>query len=338
MTRILLITEATGEGIAFYRSVMPFNMIQKEYDDISVTIKHSQEKFTWDVFTAHDVVFVSNPRIPKHLEIIKAAKNYGIKVWSDYDDCYLDIPKDNDLYHLYTVGTIEHIVKESLMYSDITTVTTRYLKEYLSEYSKRIHVIPNAFPLEFLSSDSLGEVKQGYHNFVSWRGSRSHRRNLREYSKEITQVAKENPEWVFKFFGLNPEYFDGEFNYNHYDFADLFGSFDRMKRFASKIHFVTLYDRPFNKSKSNISWIEATIAGSVVLAPAWEEWTKPGVVTYTTKEDFKDKLTALIHGEYNLTRQFEESRDYILNNLSLKKVNKERLKILKDLICYKDPE
>lgn len=338
MTRILLITENTLEGIAFYRSVMPWNQIQKEYDDISLTVKHPQENFSWDVFTAHDVLFISNPRISKHLEIIKAAKNYGIKIWSDYDDCYLDIPKDNRLYHLHTVGHVTQVVPECLAYSDITTVTTNYLKEYLAPYSTRIRVVPNAFPIEMLSEESLGPITQGHHDFVSWRGSESHKRNLREFKKEITEVANANPSWVFKFFGMNPEYFEGEFNYNHYDYDDLFGSFYRLKKFSSKIHIVTLYDRPFNRSKSNISFIEGTIAGSVTLAPAWEEWIKPGVVTYTTKEDFKEKLTALVNGEYNITRQFEESRDYILNNLSLKKINKERLKILQELICYKDQE
>jgi glycosyltransferase involved in cell wall biosynthesis len=337
MTRILLITDDTTGAIPFYRSIMPWSAIQKEYDDIVITIvdlRRMAEELAWNVFTAHDVLFIQNPRVPKHLEIIKAAKSHGLKVWSDYDDCYLDIPKDNNLYRLINVGTIAHVTKESLMYSDITTVTTNYLKEFLSPYSERIRVIPNAFPLEFLSPESLGEITQGTHNFISWRGSEAHKRNLREFSKEITEVALSNPEWSFKFFGLNPEYFEDAFNYTHHDFERLFDSFYRMKKFSSKVHIVTLYERPFNLSKSNIAFVEATIAGSVVLAPAWEEWMKPGVVTYTTKEDFKDKLNALLKGEYNLDRQFEESRDYILNNLSLKKINKERLKILKDYILH----
>lgn len=338
MTRILLVTDSQTDGIAFYRSVMPWNQIAKEYDDISVTTMKSNSLFTWDVFTAHDVLFISNPRLNmgiKHLDIIRSAKNYGMKIWSDYDDCYLDIPADDPSFNPYTIGHIDQTMKECLMESDITTVTTNYLKDVFSPYSTRIEVVPNAFPLEFLSGGALGSITQGVHNFVAWRGSNHHRRNVREFENEIISVAQSNPEWIFKFFGFNPESLEGKINYNHYGFDTLFGSFDRLKRFSSKIHIVTLYDRAFNRSKSNIAFIEATISGSVVLAPDWEEWRKPGIVAYATKEDFKDKLNALINGEYNLTQRFEESRDYILNNLSLKEANKDRIKILQKLISYK---
>ena len=52
MTRILLVTDNPSDGISFYRSVMPWNEIQKEYDDVSVTVKHPKEYFNWDLFTA----------------------------------------------------------------------------------------------------------------------------------------------------------------------------------------------------------------------------------------------------------------------------------------------
>jgi hypothetical protein len=335
MTRILLVTDNPSDAIAFYRSMLPWNDIQKEFDDISVTKAHPKDYFGWDILTSQDVIFLSNPRTSTHLGIIKAAKNYGIKVWSDYDDCYLDIPKDNASFNILTAGHVTQMTKECLIESDITTVTTNHLKSVFLPYTERIEVIPNAFPLEFLSESSLGSMVQGSHNFVTWRGSNSHRKNLREYSKEIIEVGKNNPEWLFQFFGFHPEFFDGELNYNHYGFEHLFDSFYRLKRFSSKIHIVTLYERDFNLSKSNISWIEATIAGSVVLAPDWEEWKLPGIVNYTSKEEFKEKLHGLLNGEYDLTKHFEESRDYILNNLSLKKINKDRLKILQQLAVAK---
>jgi glycosyltransferase involved in cell wall biosynthesis len=334
MIRVLLVSDKPDDGIAFYRSTMPWNDIQKDYEDISVTVKHPSEAFTWNLVTAHDVLFISNPRVQKHLDIIKVAKSYGIKVWSDYDDCYLDIPEDNESFHVLTAGHVVQNTKECLMESDITTVSTNALKEYFLPYSTRIKVVPNAFPIELLSDVSLGDTVLAQHNFISWRGSKSHKKNVREYAKEISEIKESNPEWGFNFFGFNPEFL--ECKYNHYDSIPLFDSFYRLKRFSSKIHIVTLYDRPFTKSKSNIAWIEATIAGSVVLAPDWEEWQKPGIVNYSSKEDFKVKLQSLINGEYDLSQLFENSREYLYNNLSLKKVNKDRLRILKELTSYKE--
>jgi hypothetical protein len=326
--RVLLVCDKQDDAVAFYRSVMPWNEIQKSHE-VTVTIKSPNEVFTWNILTSHDILFISNPRIKPHLDIMRTAKTYGLIVWSDYDDCYLDIPEDNMSYNLHTAGHINHITKECLIVSDFTTVSTNYLREVFLPYSERIKVVNNGFPTEFLRESSLGAPTLGQHNFVTWRGSNSHKRNVREYSKEIAEVANSNPEWLFKFFGMNPEFLDC--NYNHYGFEHLLDSFYRLKKFSSKIHIVTLYERPFNFSKSNISWIEATIAGSVVLAPDWEEWHKPGIVNYSSKEDFKAKLQGLINGEYDLNELFEKSRDHILNNLSLKKLNRDRLNILKDL-------
>lgn len=328
--RVLLVTDRFDDGIAFYRSIGPWNDLQKDWDDIIVTRILSKDYFGWELMTAHDLVFISNPRMSKHLDIIRGAKNYGIKVWADYDDCYLDIPEENQSFNILTAGHVDHYTKECLMYSDVVTVTTNYLRDVFLPYNSNIKVIPNAFPLEYLKDVSLGEIRQGHHNFISWRGSNSHIVNLIEYVDEIKEISTKNPEWVFKFCGMKPNFFRGV-NYTHHDFMQLYDSFYRLKNFSSKIHIVTLYERPFNLSKSNIAWIEATISGSVVLAPDWEEWKKPGIVNYASKEDFKEKLQKLISGEYNLTEHFELSRDYILNNLSLKKVNRDRLKILNKL-------
>ena len=331
--RILEINNRPENAISFYRSRMPWNYIQKEYDDIIVNTKRAEDIFGWDTLTGYDVIFITNPRIAKHLDIIRVAKNLGVKTWIDYDDCYLDIPQDNTAYNIHIAGHVNHVVKDCLIESDIITVTTDYLKDTYKDYSARIRVIPNAFPIEIIPA-SFGYVHPGLHNFVFWRGSDSHKRNLREFSKELTGVANDNMTWLFKFMGLNPEFFEGHFEYNHYGFTDLFDCFYKMKQFSSKIHIVTLVDRPFNRSKSNIAWIEATLAGSVVLAPNWPEWQQPGIVNYETKEDFKDKLSDLINGKYNLARHFEESRNHIFNNLSLKDINKERLKILQELCVH----
>jgi hypothetical protein len=330
--KVLLVTDNFSDGIAFYRSVGPWNQIEKSYDDISITRFSSQETFRWELFSSHDVLFISNPRNKKHYETISAARNFGLMVWGDYDDCYVDIPEENQSFNILTAGHVNQLTKDCVGVCDVVTVTTNYLKEVFLPFNQNIKVIPNGFPTEMLTDRSLGEVTQGTANFVSWRGSTSHVVNIDEYSEEIIQVAQSNPDWMFNFFGMNPAaIFRNKFKYNHYGFANLVDSFYRLKHFSSKVHIVTLYDRPFNRSKSNIAFIEATIAGSVVLAPDWEEWQKPGIVNYSSKEDFKEKLQGLINGEYDLKANFEASRDYIFKNLSLKKLNKERLKILQSL-------
>lgn len=332
MIRILEINDKKDSAISFYRSRNPFNTLQKDYDDIIVDVFPSKNMlFDWEVLSKYDILFYSNPLVSHQYEILKTAKMFNLKVWVDYDDNYFDIPKDCTAYNLLMVGHVNHMVKECLMIADMVTVTTDYLKEAYKFYSNNIRVIHNAFPLELLSEASLGEPREGQHKFVMWRGSDSHRGNLEHFKAELTEVANNNPDWNFKFFGSNPWYFDNVFPYQHIDFTQCFDSFYKLKLWSSKIHIVPLVDRPFTRSKSHIAYIEATIAGSVVLAPNWEEWQKPGVVNYDGKQDFKDKLQDLISGKYDLTSRFEESKEYILKNLSLKEANKERVKILSEL-------
>jgi hypothetical protein len=332
MIRVLEINDKKESGVSFYRSRMPFNNLLKGYDDVLVDVLPSKNIiFDWETLSKYNILFYSNPLVSQHHEIIKTAKMFNLKIWVDYDDNYFDIGKDCTSYNLLMVGHVNHMVKECLMDADIVTVTTEYLKECYKMYTRDIRVIPNGFPLELLSNSSLGEVQPAQHNFVMWRGSDSHRGNLEHYKQELTEVANDNPEWGFKFFGSNPWYFDNKFKYQHFDFTQTFDSFYKLKMISSKIHVVPLVDRPFNRSKSNIAYIEATVAGSVVLAPNWDEWQRPGIVNYESKQDFKEKLQDLISGKYDLTSRFEESKEYILNNLSLKKINRERIKILSEL-------
>ena len=85
----------------------------------------------------------------------------------------------------------------------------------------------------------------------------------------------------------------------------------------------------FNKSKSNIAWLEATYAGMVSLAPNWPEWRKPGIINYIDDLDFKEKLTAMIEGKYDLESLHKLSWQYICSELTLDKTNQQRLSVIR---------
>ena len=109
--------------------------------------------------------------------------------------------------------------------------------------------------------------------------------------------------------------------------------FNYLSKINGKISIVHLSHRPeeidFNKSKSNIAWIESTYAGLAVLAPDWPEWRRPGIVNYTDKEDFRQKLTSMMKGEYNLESLRQASWKYIREELTLEKTNEIRYDLIK---------
>jgi hypothetical protein len=331
--RLLEINESPDSPVSFYRSSLPLSSLRRQVGDLQIETRPERgAPLGWSTLSAFDILFFSNPRSPRAREIIQMARTLGVKVWIDYDDLYLDLPKENPHYSTFRANHAAHHAVACLLLGDVVTVSTGYLREAYGRYHSAIRVVPNAFPLELLAEPALGPIRRGVHNFVSWRGAEQHRRNLREFAEPLTAVARsvEN-RWAFKFFGCNPECFDGLFPYTHYEFDEMIRALYRMKSFGSKVHIVTMYDGPYNRAKSNIAWIEATVSGSVVLAPDWEEWQRPGILNYGNKEDFRRKLQELLDGDYDIERHFEESRDYLLAHLSLTGVNRQRMAVLQQL-------
>jgi len=81
---------------------------------------------------------------------------------------------------------------------------------------------------------------------------------------------------------------------------------------------------------SNNAWIEGAYAGAVTLAPDTAEWHRPGIVNYGS--DFKEKLKAMITGEYDLESLHKQSWQFIQENCQLKTVNQLRIKLMERLM------
>jgi hypothetical protein len=114
---------------------------------------------------------------------------------------------------------------------------------------------------------------------------------------------------------------------------------DAFARLGPWLHIVPLANNGFNRSKSNLAWLEATAAGAVVLAPALEEWQRPGIVNYKDASDFGNKLSRLMD-EFNAPGCHPNvtlSRAYIRENLSLRCLNAQRWEILNELWKLRRP-
>ena len=85
-----------------------------------------------------------------------------------------------------------------------------------------------------------------------------------------------------------------------------------------------MLDTVFNRAKSNCSWIEATSAGMVLIAPNLPEFQRPGVVL--TDHFFAGVKHVMEDDAY--LEAFNLSKEYIKNNLLLSKVNELRENML----------
>jgi len=325
MINILELIPDRSDGTSFYRGSIPLNHLAKTYPkEINITPLLDYEFYgNWWTITKYHILFSQRPCTDKEFKIIRNAKNLGVKVWVDYDDNLLNLNEDNQVVKVYEENNCNHYIKEILKIADVVSVSTPYLKKSLSVFNKNIEVIPNALANEILG----GAPEWNKNKTIAWRGGQNHHNDMLEYEDVLTKFWQENKDWTFNLYGYKPEDNWNGIKHKHFQFCDnIFIYLKTITEDNSSIAIVPMVDNIFNRSKSNIAWIEHTLSGSVVLAPDWEEWKKPGVINYTSKEDFVEKLNSM--KEMDLKENLNQSWSSIQQDLILEKVNKLRYMLI----------
>lgn len=318
MKKIAVYYPIPEDGTSFYRGAGVLSYL-KDVQLIPVT-----HNLSWVDLAGVDMLFIQRPHTELALQMIDVAKRMKVPVWVDMDDMTWEVPTSSDRYRSFAQCSAE-LMATIVKNATVTTVATRYLKDSLDIYGNVV-VVPNAFnDYIFDFSPSIKREPS-----ISWRGSGTHAHDIAWFSKEIEQIDKiYNKDWTF--IGMNPELYV-DINIALVNAMHLTDYFNYIQ-FGDKnnICIVPLKPIKFNYAKSNIGWIEATLSNKVTLGPVWKEWLKPGVINYKDNEDFKNKLEALINGDYDIESHINDSKEYIKENLYLSKVNQLRQKIVDEL-------
>ena len=143
--------------------------------------------------------------------------------------------------------------------------------------------------------------------------------------------APDNPDWAFTYMGYNPWFLQKQENVAFVPALDVIDYFHSVSTLAPMIAQVPLHDTSFNRSKSNIAFIEGCYFGAVCLIPEW--WGKiPGTISYTDSDSYERGLQSMLSGELDLKKMNKLGWDYIKKNHLLSKVNKLRFDLMKSLL------
>ena len=344
MIKILEVNPNTNDAMSFYRGRGPLSELQKKYSDkINVGSVGAQIIQTWDFLSVFHMVFILRPFGEEHRNLMRTCKQFGIPVWIDYDDLLTDVPIDNPAWMSYGNDGARKIIKEIMELCTVCTFSTPFLMNKMGkDILHKSHVVPNAHNKNILRAPA----EFAPHKKVMWRGSHTHARDLKEFEGPIrealrTYQKKAEPnsgDWNLKMIGMTSMHISDYIDVEYTPYMEKNTYFRHLSELNASINIVPLSHRPteidFNKSKSNISWIESTYGGAVTLAPDWEEWRRPGIINYKgntpyeVKVDFHKKLTAMIDGEYDLKSLHQQSWQYIQDNLTLEQTNEDRYKII----------
>lgn len=291
--------------------------------------------YNWSDFANFDIVFFQRPAldVQKRLKLAKYVKDMGLPIWTDFDDNLFDLPPENRLSDDIT-PEIRRGMIEIMKLSDVVTVSTEKIKDlFTSAKIENIEVVPNALNLDLTAplmeyNHHVPNTKLEY----LWRGSETHQGDLAYFQEPILNVIQKREDVMWSFMGYNPWYITQALPKESWRYTrgeDLFVYFKNLKALKPQVVHFPLVPNSLNICKSNIAWIESTLAGAVCVAPDWDEWKKPGVINYKSPEDYEKILTEPIE---NAAQLWQQSHDYIMENLTLDHVNQKRLDVLERLL------
>lgn len=327
MKRILLASNYSNNDMtAFLRSYGPFTLMR---DDVEIVPVPNNSDWITDFryWVGIDICFLHRPFAGYGRKVIEQCKTHRVPLWVDHDDDLLAIP-ENSPHHGITLldrqfGTVELSYKEA----DILTCSSEIMHAELKAKYKRDDAILIPTGLD----DRLLQFKKQFtkNNKIAWRGSPSHLADLRAFKEEINEVVGKYPDKEWHFFGIDPR----QVGINPKQLIvwpqmNIFEFYNIITEVNASVQFVVLEDNKFNRVKSNLSWLDATLAGSACLAPDFEDNRRPGIGTYNPSF-FAASFSNAVDSE---ARELcnAASWEYIKDNLIQSVLNKKRYEIIRN--------
>ncbi len=198
-------------------------------------------------------------------------QKYGKPTFIESDDNHIDVPPWNNAFNSYAPTSFyRHVVNRMMAWSDGMIVTTPHLKQLYSQFNENIHIVENSLDFKgdrkFVGWDQVS-VRKHRGIRLGWIGGRSHFNDLMMVSPVLREILLAHPEVTlvlvnsaikpsceamgikYPFEGLpNVHYADRSVNINR------FAAF--MASFGFDIGIAPLVDCNFNRSKSNLRWLE----------------------------------------------------------------------------------
>lgn len=315
MIRVLYF-DWNSAGTEFYR-LLPLDYI----DEVNLRITRSTEiNITYATLNSYDIIILERPSNATSLSIIQLAKSLGKYIISDWDDDCLHVDQYNPMYATYQ-DEMANVLK-CLALSDEVWVSTEAIRKSFRLYNRNIRVIPNAHNDYLFAVDKKRPFT--YNKLALWRGGHSHAGDMYDIGipERVIEMVNSNRDWTFKFFGQRFEYLEkrcGD-NYIACSGASTVQFHEMMHRENPCVAFYPLADTLFNRSKSNIFWLEMTYSGAAVFG-------NTNLPEYARVADFSTLDLGTPPSE--LEQINTSSWEYIQNNLLLSMVNKLRIGRLK---------
>lgn len=308
---------------SYYRSIGPYSKIEN-------VLFNTLEKGNWSVYSNLNLLYFERPVFNQFIDGIKLAKSFNIPVIIDFDDDLFSIPKYNPSHTFYSKKENRQNIILACELADAITVTTPSLKEVYSKWNNNVSIIENAWNNYNFPFD---KNEASNNKIINWRGSATHRDDLLSFKNGILDASNELTDWTWSWMGKDIDFITKHIkNKIVFEEAEIIKYFNNLYELSPAIQIVPLENNTFNKSKSNISWIEATWAGAVTIGPDLPEWNRPGIIRVSNNKEMKECIIELSRNYELRNKYWSESKNFITNNLLIKNINNKRKDLLNMLL------
>jgi len=256
-----------SSGSGQWRVTHPMKYLARLGHTVSIKTSDVGATTTPEELLGYDIIIPQGIIDLEALKLILAIKrDYGTKIILDFDDM-IEVTEDNPHYKDHKIWDASPILQSFAKFADGITTTNEHLATYLKKFNKNVFIIPNYMDMEYwkmpIKKNETDKIR------LCYVGSVTHLLDIEMIApalKEILTKYKDKVEllmvgdlrWreVFKNF-TNVDCFLGV----PFDSYSL-----RLNGLGMDIGIAPLRDNNFNRCKSNIKFLENTIAGGVTVA------------------------------------------------------------------------
>lgn len=218
-----------------------------------------------------DVIVFLRPAHPMALEMLNRARGSGRLVVVDLDDDLWNLPLTNPYVGYWSEASVQHVLSECVARADLVTVTTPELARVVERLNPNTRILPNMLPDAFWPDNAAQDTAKD-RLVIGWAGGGSHFADLKLLSGVVESILSKFAHVEFAFAGIDTLPFGSHERVRslpgvpieHY--PSLLADFD--------IALAPVVDDRFNRSKSDLKYLEYAMLGLPVVASSAATYTR----------------------------------------------------------------
>ena len=334
---------ADYSGCGFWRILWPENLINVTGAGCSTSLTAMVFDPRW--YTGVKCIKVQRQASNDQREFVKYLKSiqsqHGFKLVYEVDDVVFreDIPDYNKFKFAFDNDEIRNNCIEIINLCDEVTVTCDYMRKLYQERTgkKEITVIPNFVPYSWMGHQyNKNRIWNNYDKNkkkprVLYTGSGAHydvdnkNGGIDDFSHVVELVKKTVDKYQWVFVGAFPPpllSFVQSKKIEFHNWQSLADYPDFINSLNAQVMIAPLLDNSFNRSKSDIKFIEACVLGLPCLVQDMETYKNaPEFLKFKTGEDLEQKLESILKNKAQYYRNTELFRHIGMQRLLESKEN-----------------